>query len=293
MVSQRCGKVFVSRTGTRVLHFLQATARVIKKRTAVRVNGRIFIAPVVDGQVVKIDELWMGPLLRRLIDAEAGAFVDVGANMGQTLLTLRARHHVPYFGFEPNPACVCYVRELINHNRLQDCVLFPTALGESNEVRSLYTRALLDTCATIVPGFRPGADSQPVPVSRGDDVLSVYAGAIQMVKVDVEDGELEALRGLDATLRRHSPYVLCEILPVCDGRTEIGARRLERQCRLLSYMGNLGYRIFRVQMDGGLLPIHEIEIHSDLKKSNYVFVPSGRPLPPLAPTPKNIRPNRL
>lgn len=266
------------RARKRVFRTLQSAARIFRKRTSIPVQGRTFIAPVLDGQAVKITEPWMGQLLKQLVQPGAGAFVDVGVNMGQTLLALRASHDVPYLGVEPNPACVYYVRELISCNRLQDCVLFPTGLGETNEVRHLFTRQLFDACATVVNGFRSNTDSQPVTVFRGDDLLKTYQGAIQLIKVDVENGELEALLGLENTLRRHAPYVLCEILPVYDEHTDLGQRRIERQSRLLHYMRSLGYRVLRVQTDGQFLPIHEIGVHSDLALTNYIFVPASRSL---------------
>lgn len=270
--------MFSLHTRKRVFRLLQSAARIFKKRTPVPVHGRTFVAPVMDGQVVKITEPWMGRLLKQLVQPGAGAFVDVGANMGQTLLALRASHDVPYLGIEPNPACVYYVRELISCNHMQDCVLFPTGLGDTNEVRHLFTRQMFDACATIVSGFRSNADSQPVTVFRGDDLLSTYPGPIQLIKVDVENGELEALLGLEQTLRQHSPYVLCEILPVYDEHTDLGKRRIDRQSRLLGYMRGLGYRAWRVQADGAFLPINEIGIHSDLEQTNYIFVPAGRTL---------------
>ena len=58
---------------------------------------------------------WKTDLIKRLVLPNDGAFIDVGANVGQTLLdTLNAHPMVQYIGFEPNPSCVFYLRTLTN-----------------------------------------------------------------------------------------------------------------------------------------------------------------------------------
>jgi len=56
------------------------------------------------GPVLDLQEPWMADILGRLLPLFPGPFIDVCANLGQTLQQLRAQDHSrPYLGFEPNP----------------------------------------------------------------------------------------------------------------------------------------------------------------------------------------------
>jgi hypothetical protein len=86
----------------------------------VRLNRQEVIVPV-DGddtlQNVFWAKSWKTELIERLLGPESGLFVDVGANLGQTLLDLWSINpNIPYLGFEPNLACICYLKELIQIN---------------------------------------------------------------------------------------------------------------------------------------------------------------------------------
>ena len=60
---------------------------------------------------------WKTDLIKRLVSPDDGAFIDVGANVGQTLLDILSSHPTAqYIGFEPNPSCVFYLQSLIKLN---------------------------------------------------------------------------------------------------------------------------------------------------------------------------------
>ena len=62
----------------------------------------------------------MSEVIQRLFKLKSGAFIDVGVNLGQTLLKVAAIDPGrAYVGFEPNPACVDYVWKLIETNNLE------------------------------------------------------------------------------------------------------------------------------------------------------------------------------
>ena len=58
--------------------------------------------------------------LRPLINDDCH-FVDIGMNIGQTLLKVRSMdQHIPFIGFEPNPICVSYLYKLIQLNQIEN-----------------------------------------------------------------------------------------------------------------------------------------------------------------------------
>src|SRR5262249_26387993 len=207
-----------------------------------------------------------------------GAFLDVGMNVGQTLIKAKALDRSrPYFGFEPNAACCQYVEHLIRVNRFPSCTIVPAGLSDRPGVALLRTRneVTLDPCATLVEGFvfgHEGLDELRVAsLLNGDEILErLDAGEVGVMKVDVEGAELEALRGLERTLRATRPHVICEILPVMDASRPTGLLRMERQEALLHFIRPLGYRVYRVYDDAEIEPIESIGVHASLFLSNYV-----------------------
>jgi len=72
------------------------------------INSTNFKIPINQGtgyENVYMTEMWMVEILERLLPLNPGCFLDVGANIGQTLLKLRAVSKTTFwFGLEPNPA---------------------------------------------------------------------------------------------------------------------------------------------------------------------------------------------
>ncbi len=245
--------------------------------STVRPSDRALI-PVLSGlglEHLEAHEPWLSALCPALL-RRAGAVVDVGVNIGQTLLTVKGiDRDRQYIGFEPNPRCCAYVQQLIRANAFDACTLVPAGLAARAGVARLMLSTDADSAATIVPGFRAAshhAREQTVVVVNGDEALAaVDAGAIAAIKIDVEGAELEALRGLEGTLARHRPVVVCEILPVYDVDTAVGRFRLERQRAVEALLGRLGYQMFRIGADGTVSALAAIEPHADLARTNYLF----------------------
>lgn len=230
-------------------------------------------------------EWWLLESLGRLFALRDGAFLDVGVNVGQTLLKAKALDRGrPYYGFEPNPRCCQYVEQLIRANRFPRCVLVPAGLSRRCGLAELKwtVESDVDSRASLVEGFWPDTsnlDTRYVTVVDGDaaiDQMSIRS--IAVIKIDVEGAELDVVAGLERTLRREQPYVICEILPVVDAATVYGRQRLARQEELLEIFARIGYRLYRVHTDATTEPVHDIDVHADLDLSNYIAVPdAGRP----------------
>jgi FkbM family methyltransferase len=246
-----------------------------------RVGERPLKIPIMCGrgyQNLQIGEAWLYKAFAKVLAARDGAFVDVGVNLGQTLIKVKLINPKrQYIGFEPNPQCTQYVSELISVNGFEHCTLVPVGLSDTARVAVLYAKAdAVDPSASVVPGFRAAdryARTQYVPVFPGDGLLA-DVDRIALLKIDVEGGELEVVSGLVETLRRSSPIVFCEILPVFDESTENGQFRKQRQDRLLATLRALGYVVFRMQQDESVVELADIATHADLALTNYAFVPA-------------------
>jgi FkbM family methyltransferase len=257
-------------------------------RVSFTVHGRIGTQPIAvplilgEGiQLIRGDERWMFNLLRTLLPRTPGAFVDVGVNVGQTLVKVKAIDASrPYVGFEPNPVACAYVRELVRANQFANVRLVPVALSTEAGVVSLFTTTDTDPSGSIVAAFRASdrySSAQFVSVHAGGDVLRALAiGPIGVIKIDVEGSELDVLRGLDQEIRAYRPVIVCEVLPVYDLQTAPGRFRRDQQLQLAALLHKWNYTIARVHTDGISDPLSDFGIHCDIALSNYVFVPAEK-----------------
>jgi len=248
-------------------------------------NGREIHVPVTAGLGMMSLPLWeqdafLNPAIARLLSATEGAFVDVGVNLGQTLLKVKTlQPERRYVGFEPNPLCVSFVRQLVALNKFTASVIAPFGLSDAPRVLPLFARSddPTDSAATVVEGLYAAQSTwehTPVAVMPGDDALaSLEVGRVGIIKIDVEGAELEVIRGLANTLAAHRPSVICEVLPSYTTGQPRWAMRQPRTDALVTTLRALGYRLFRLLPSGEVCALDAIEAHSDRSLTNYAFVP--------------------
>lgn len=253
-------------------------------RVPVRIGRAHALSPVRNGAVAHLTEPFMLELLGALLPGRPGYFLDVGVNLGQTLLAARAvSPEVRYLGFEPNPDCASFCRELIRLNGFRDAHVLPFGLSDRSGVVTLesYADTPFDSSASMVPGFRSAAGV------RRRDCISVHPFAevdlpdgfhrAGLVKIDVEGGELEVLRGLSGLLETDRPWLVMEVLPAY---SEENLERVARQKAVEDILAGAGYRILRIAKTaaGGLAGVEPIEsfgIHGRVDLSDYLCVPDG------------------
>jgi FkbM family methyltransferase len=256
--------------------------RTINRNTVFEIGGRKFVVPTLNGCRANPSEEWMLAVLRRLFGLREGAVVDVGVNLGQTLLKVRALDPARrYVGFEPNPTCVDYVERLIAANRLENCTVVPVGLAREPGILTLdlFGDHAADSSASLIPDFRP---SQRVSARKIVAVLSsaqlppetIPAGTA-VVKIDVEGAELDVIEALLPVLQPDRPYNVMEILPCY---TEKRADRIERQAAIERHLRELDYKLYRISHHddrfSGLREIDTIGIHSDMELCDYIAAPA-------------------
>jgi FkbM family methyltransferase len=138
-----------------------------------------------------------------------GTFCDIGANVGN-----HALYAALFMGasrvivFEPNPPAMAILRANVALNGLAEVVdLGHLGWGLSDAEGSGFStvtkRANLGATRLVADG------KGGIPVRTGDAML---AGArVDFVKMDVEGMEMQALRGLSATLSTHRPPLYLEL----------------------------------------------------------------------------------
>jgi FkbM family methyltransferase len=270
----------------RISHFL---ARVLNRlhwlsifnaTAAIRVNQKKFMIPLLGGQGydnLHLSEPWMTETLLALRPLFNGDFVDVGVNLGQTLLKAHAVFDgVNYVGFEPNPSCIHYVQELVRRNGFLKTQLLPVAVGAKTEILRLnfFYADKSDSSATIIENFRPLSPTDHfifVPVFDPQLVSHFLpANPFPILKIDVEGAELEVLLGLNDWIKTNHPLILLEILPVYTAENQ---SRLERQHKIEELLHTWNYKTARIKKKNpvGLEWIDTIGVHSTIEDCDYLL----------------------
>lgn len=228
-------------------------------------------------------EEWMDILMEK-IPYQKGVFIDIGANIGQSLRKYKLFHpDGKYLGFEPNETCVLYLRTFIQKNLWENTVIVPKALCSKVGVNKLtfYGKQSTDASATIIEDFRPANkiwDEKTIETTHWEGIEdSLKLQVCDCIKIDVEGSELEVLQTLKHKIKTDLPYIIIEILPVY---SEINISRLQRQDALETLVKELDYCLFRIKTTNevgiSLLPIENIGIHKEMGDTNYIMVHQSR-----------------
>lgn len=159
------------------------------------------------------------PLLFFLSDtmtaiAPHGCFADIGANIGQHSLYM-SRFACQVHAFEPYSAVSDRLLAQIRLNDLDNISVHQVGLSDSNTSLPFFAptgrNAAIGSfdASTTEKGNRNIGKLQLV---KGDDYFSTQnIDHIDLMKIDVEGFEKPVLRGLQNTLRKSRPVVVCEI----------------------------------------------------------------------------------
>ncbi len=139
-------------------------------------------------------------------------FVDIGGNVG--VMSFQAAAKVGPTGkviaFEPNLMNVSAFRRGMLVNRFDNVLLHALALSDRFHMIEMSSASNAKVIGE--PSVQQQGDViQAVPA---DEIL-LREQQIDFIKIDIEGFELNALRGMQKTLVKHRPKILCEFNPLC------------------------------------------------------------------------------
>ncbi|MDF2379965.1 FkbM family methyltransferase [Nostoc ellipsosporum NOK] len=144
--------------------------------------------------------------------------------------------------FEPDPASAAKLRENIAANGLNNVTVIEKGLW--SEETTLYFQPGKELASRFVSEQDKKPDTISIPVTSIDAVMqNMEVKGNLFIKMNIEGGEMEALKGASQTIARYKPYCAIRTDHFVDGEQTFG--RVEKQLR------DYGYQV-------ETLPMHEI-----------------------------------
>lgn len=141
-------------------------------------------------------------------------FVDIGANQGEyTLFAAKRLTSGHVLSFEPLPSMRKMLMENISLNNFKNILLFEFGLSTEAKLFTIHEfEGNHEGLATLYPGDKKVKSSLTIVTKALDNVFySTGLQRLDFIKVDIEGGELNALKGARKTIELFKPWILVEI----------------------------------------------------------------------------------
>ena len=244
-----------------------------------KVNNKEFTVPIINEVGFNnhcMDEMWMIDLFKKLELNASDQLLDVGANVGQTLLKWKSVYpQNGYIGVEPIPACRYYLETISTLNNFNDCRFSHKALFNSIGRKNLkfHYNDNTDRTATVV-------DSELKPIKSIDvDLIDfptfiieekIELDKIKIVKIDTEGSEVQILKSMLDFILEYKPKIIVEVLAYNDSTQE----RVDNFNALLK---DIPYSLYRINKKSLYLDklekISLISIPTSVNDSDYLLEP--------------------
>lgn len=185
-----------------------------------KLNGKEFVAPIAHELGFNnhdMDEFWMIDLFKSLSLKSTDILMDIGANVGQSLLKWKSvfpEHG--YIGIEPLPDCIQYLNLLCRVNGFNDCTIIEKAIFNKNTTSKLNLQFddPTDRTASIIEQEKSFGHIEvetidfPTLLTKFD----VKPETIRVLKIDVEGAELEIIHNAKTFIDQYKPIIILEVL---------------------------------------------------------------------------------
>ena len=139
-------------------------------------------------------------------------FIDVGANVGHHSLFMSCSAKQIH-AFEPNPELWPFIMEKISANNIQNIVLHKRGLGNVSDKLPLYLKQESGEASLILgTNDTDTRNHVTVKIVPGDKYFeNIKLKKIDLIKLDIEGSEKQAIEGMDFSIRKWRPMIMLEI----------------------------------------------------------------------------------
>jgi FkbM family methyltransferase len=158
-----------------------------------------------------LEQKWLRPVLVRLLQPES-CCIDIGGHIGSfTSLLYELAPGGQHIVFEASPIKSAWIKR-----QFPSVEVLSVAVSD-HAGAALFSEDAAHSGHSSLAHIRdaPGRRRYEVSTCRLDDTLA-HLAHIDFIKMDIEGGELDALRGGQIIISRHRPALLFESAPYCD-----------------------------------------------------------------------------
>ena len=183
--------------------------------------------------------------------AQANVIFDLGANVGlYSLLAAAHNQRGMIHAFEPKLELVDKLRANLDLNGLSNVVVNPLAVGAVNAQLYLHHSRGADGSNEGMNYVSKSPTGMAVEVLTLDDYCTTHGiNHVDLMKIDIEGGEFDALTGAAGLLRRRA--IGCVLFELVDWAAQRGGHSPQD---ILDLFTSQGYRLYDLQR-GRLQPI--------------------------------------
>ena len=197
-------------------------------------------------------------------------FLDIGAYHGvySVVAGKRVTNRGHVIAFEPSPRERHKLHLHLRLNGIRCAKVEPFAVGGAASETTFFQVVSGDPTRN---GLKPPATDDSVSkitvktTSLDQYVAEAGIRQVDVMKLDVEGGELDVLRGAAGMFNQFRPILICEVL---DETTKVWGYPARE---IVSLLAAAGYRWFECRTDGSLIPHEILEEYPAVK--NYVAIP--------------------
>ncbi|MEZ4103680.1 MAG: FkbM family methyltransferase [Candidatus Paceibacterota bacterium] len=210
------------------------------KKFSIYVNP--FLNGGVDDEIYKLGK-WE-PEISAVIEKylpEGGIFLDIGANIGYHTLyaALIVGNKGKVFSFEPLPRLSKQIKKSLEVNRIDNVRIYETALSDKvgQADLSLVSENIGASSIKTIEHERIVDDKVLVEVNKLDNFTKTIE-KLDVIKIDIEGNEVEALRGSKELLQKFKPVIILEFSPNIYEQDFSGKTK-----DLYNFLKSFGYKI--------------------------------------------------
>lgn len=217
------------------------------------------------GAIPATDEIAVARLFHRML-REGDVFFDIGANVG--FYTFLAASRVGRCGsvhaFEANATLIPHLLRSVQLNTFPDRISITHAVvGRKDDQRHTFylpaDPSLIGASSVhLHPWLGTGVRTEVPAVVIDRYVHDKSLDHVDIVKIDIEGGELDAFQGMRETLKRTPPALIaCELMPAVvklgDGKPQQRAASAASPAEIVDFLRGHGYQPWHIRPQDGVL----------------------------------------